>query len=86
MRNLTKALAVASLLAPASGHSLGIGNIKLHSALNQNLNAEIPLVVSAGEKASDIKVTLAPPDKFDQAGVPWAIFPIENQIYNSCWC
>ena len=74
MRNLTKALAVASLLAPASGHSLGIGNIKLHSALNQNLNAEISLVVSAGEKASDIKVNLAPPDKFDEAGVPWASF------------
>ena len=74
VRNLTKALAVASLLAPASGHSLGIGNIKLHSALNQNLNAEISLVVSAGEKASDIKVNLAPPDKFDEAGVPWASF------------
>ena len=74
MRNLTKVLAVASFLAPASGHSLGIGDIKLRSALNQNLNAEIPLVVSAGEKASDIKVNLAPPDKFDKAGVPWASF------------
>ena len=74
MRNLTKALAVASLLAPASGHSLGIGDIKLHSALNQNLNAEISLVLSAGEKASDIKANLAPPDKFDEAGVPWASF------------
>ena len=74
MRNLTKTLAVVSLLAPASGYSLGIGDIKLHSALNQNLNAEISLVVSAGEKASDIKVNLASPDKFDEAGVPWASF------------
>ena len=71
MRNLTISLAVVSLLAPASGYSLGIGDIKLHSALNQNLDAEISLVVSAGEKASDIKVNLAPPDKFDEAGVPW---------------
>jgi pilus assembly protein FimV len=74
VRNLTKTLAVVSLLAPVSGHSLGIGDIKLHSALNQNLSAEISLVVSAGEKASDIKVNLAPPDKFDEAGVPWASF------------
>ena len=74
MRNLTKTLAVVSLLAPASGYSLGIGDIKLHSALNQNLDAEISLVVSAGEKASDIKVNLAPPDKFDEAGVPWVSF------------
>jgi pilus assembly protein FimV len=71
VRNLTKTLAVVSLLAPASGYSLGIGDIKLHSALNQNLDAEISLILSAGEKASDIKVNLAPPDKFDESGVPW---------------
>ncbi|WP_331821241.1 FimV/HubP family polar landmark protein [Methylobacter sp. Wu1] len=74
MRNLTKTLAVVSLLAPVGAHPLGIGDIKLHSALNQNLNAEIPLVVSAGENAADIKVNLAPPDKFDEAGVPWSYF------------
>ena len=74
MRNLTKTLAMLSLLAPASGHTLGIGDIKLHSALNQNLNAEVSLVVSAGENASDIKVGLAPHEKFDAAGVPWASF------------
>ncbi|MFZ2311407.1 MAG: FimV/HubP family polar landmark protein [Methylobacter sp.] len=74
MRNLTKTIAVVSLLAPASGHPLGIGDIKLHSALNQNLDAEISLVVSAGENPSDIKVSLAPFDKFDEAGVPWTIF------------
>ena len=61
-------------MAPASGYSLGIGDIKLHSALNQNLDAEISLVVSADEKSSDIKVNLAPPDKFDEAGVPWTSF------------
>ncbi len=74
MRNLTKTLAVFSLLVPASGHSLGIGDIKLHSALNQNLNAEVSLVVSAGENAADIKVNLAPREKFDAAGVPWSSF------------
>jgi pilus assembly protein FimV len=74
VRNLTRTLAVVSLLAPASAYPLGIGDIKLHSALNQNLNAEIPLVVSAGENVADIKVSLAPPDKFDEAGVPWSYF------------
>jgi pilus assembly protein FimV len=74
VRNLTKTIAVVSLLAPASGHPLGIGDIKLHSALNQNLDAEISLVVSADENVSDIKVNLAPPDKFDEAGVPWTYF------------
>ena len=74
VRNLTTTLAVISLMTPAIGYSLGIGDIKLHSVLNQNLDAEIALVVLADEKSSDIKVNLAPPDKFDEAGVPWTSF------------
>ncbi|MGZ4968450.1 MAG: FimV/HubP family polar landmark protein [Methylobacter sp.] len=73
VRNLTKTLAVVSLLAPVSGHTLGIGEIKLRSALNQNLDAEIALTLS-GESVSDIKVNLAPVEKFDQAGVAWNYF------------
>lgn len=74
MRNLTKALTVVSLLAPVSGHSLGIGDIRVRSALNQNLSAEISLVASHGESPSNIKVSLASPEKFDKAGVPWSYF------------
>jgi pilus assembly protein FimV len=74
VHNLTKALALVSLLTPVSGNSLGIGDIKLHSTLNQNLDAEISLVVSPGDKASDIKVNFAPPNKFDEAGIPWTSF------------
>jgi len=73
VRNLTKTLAVVSLLAPAGGYALGIGEIRLHSALNQNLDAEIALTLS-GESVSDIKVSLAPPEKFDEAGVSWNYF------------
>ncbi len=72
--NLTKALAVVSLLAPVSAQPLGIGEIELHSALNQNLKAEIRLNVAAGENPSEVSVKLAPPEKFDQAGVPWNYF------------
>ena len=74
MRNITKTLAAVSILAPASAYPLGIGDIKLHSALNQNLDAEIALVLSADENISDLRVRLAPPEKFDQAGVPWSYF------------
>jgi len=74
VRNLTKTLAILSLLTPVVGYPLGIGDFKLHSALNQNLNAEIPLTLSAGENAADIKVSLAPAAKFDEAGVPWTYF------------
>ena len=74
MRNLTKALTVVSLLAPVGGYSLGIGDIKVRSALNQNLNAEIRLVVSPNENPKSIKVNLAPAERFDAAGVSWSYF------------
>ncbi|MBM4206662.1 MAG: hypothetical protein FJ190_01160 [Gammaproteobacteria bacterium] len=74
MRNITKALTVVSLLAPVSGFSLGIGDIRVRSALNENLNAEINLVAARGERPSNIKVSLAPAEKFDEAGIPWTYF------------
>jgi pilus assembly protein FimV len=63
-----------SLLAPMTAHSLGVGELKLHSALNQKLNAEIGLSLSAGEHLDDIKVTLATPDQFDKLGISWSYF------------
>ncbi len=63
-----------SLLAPLTAHSLGVGDIKLHSALNQKLNAEIALSLAADEDLSDIRVSLATPDKFDKLGISWSYF------------
>ncbi|MFI3136629.1 MAG: FimV/HubP family polar landmark protein [Methylococcaceae bacterium] len=74
MRNLTKTLVAVSLLTSTSVYSLGIGGIKLRSALNQKLNAEIALVASGGESVDSIQVKLASPAKFDEAGVPWSYF------------
>jgi pilus assembly protein FimV len=74
VRNITKTIAVLSLLAPASAYPLGIGDIQMHSALNQNLDAEIALYGTAGESTTNIRVSLAPPEKFDEAGVPWNYF------------
>lgn len=74
VKHLTKTLAVVSLLVPMSAQPLGIGDIRLHSALNQKLNAEIRLQLAAGENPADVTVRLAPPEKFDQAGVPWNYF------------
>ena len=74
VRHLTTALAATSFLASPSSHALGIGDMKLHSALNQNLQAEIALILSEDEKAVDFKVGLAPNTKFDEAGIPWTLF------------
>lgn len=74
MRKLTKTIALVSLMTPTSVLPLGIGDITLHSALNQSLDAEIALMLAPDENPSDITVKLAPPDKFDEAGLPWSYF------------
>lgn len=72
--NISKALAVVTLLAPVPGLPLSIGDIQLHSALNQSLNAEINIRLDAGENSSDVAVRMASPEKFDKAGIPWSYF------------
>ncbi len=69
MRKFAKTLAVVSVLTPAGVNALGVGEIKLHSALNQKFLAEIPLLVSSGEDVSQIKVRLASPAAFSKAGL-----------------
>lgn len=69
VNKLSRNLAIASLLAPVGVNALGIGEIQLHSALNQNFLAKIPLIASPGENTKDIRVTLASPAAFQKAGV-----------------
>lgn len=66
---LSRNLAIASLLAPVGVNALGIGEIQLRSALNQNFSAEIPLLASPGENTKNISVKLASPAAFEKAGV-----------------
>ena len=46
MSGLSKILAIMGVLTPIGAGALGIGDIRLQSALNQNLQAEIPLILS----------------------------------------
>ncbi|KPG90333.1 peptidoglycan-binding protein LysM [Pseudomonas sp. RIT-PI-q] len=59
-----------SALAPA----LGLGDITLHSALNQPLRADIALVDAAGLEEGELSVSLATADEFSRAGVERVFF------------
>ena len=74
LRYLTASLATTAFLASSSSYALGVGDIKMQSALNQNLKAEIALILSDGENPADLKIDLAPLTKFDDAGIPWSLF------------
>src|SRR5450830_763466 len=59
-----------SVLAPA----MGLGDITLHSALNQPLNAEIALIEPGDLADGELSVSLATPEEFARAGVERVFF------------
>ena len=69
MRKIPQTLLIMSMFAPWGAHALGIGEIIVHSSLDESLNAEIPLVTSNDEDVSDIRVTLASPEIFARAHI-----------------
>jgi len=54
--------------------ALGLGEITLHSALNQPLRADIALEDAAGLEEGELSVSLATADEFNRAGVERVFF------------
>src|SRR5471030_235139 len=69
VRRWCVAAATASFFYSALASALGLGDITLHSALEQPFNADIELVDTAGLGAEDIHVGLASAEAFSRAGV-----------------
>lgn len=65
---------VGALGYSALASALGLGEITLHSALNQPLRADIALVDVAGIGEGDLSASLASPDDFSRAGVERVFF------------
>ncbi|MCQ6258838.1 FimV/HubP family polar landmark protein [Pseudomonas sp. Q11] len=68
---------VAAMGYSALASALGLGEITLHSALNQPLRADIALVDVAGVSEGDLSASLASPDDFSRAGVE-RVFYLNN--------
>lgn len=67
----TKAFLIGVFLAVVSpmAAALGLGEIKLNSALNQPLNAEIQLLHARDLTDNEIRIAIASPEEFERAGV-----------------
>ena len=71
-RSLALATVLAAILAaalPLSTQALGFGAIKLKSALNEPLDAEIDLLAATAADVDALKVRLAPREAFLRAGI-----------------
>ena len=67
-----KKLAVALVLllvTSGSAFALGLGQIKVKSALDQPLVAEIPVVSATAAELRGLKVSLASSEEFQRAGI-----------------
>ncbi len=82
MRKLTLSLAVMAALLPARGYPLGLGEIELNSALNQELNAEIEVLSASSDDANQMIVQLANRDAFIRAGMdrPYLLQQLQFKI------
>jgi len=75
LRGGTRWLLVAGVFSYSTwSMALGLGDITVHSALNQPLKADIALVDAAGLSASDLSASLATADEFGRAGVERVFF------------
>ena len=71
---LAVAIASAAILHSSMAAALGLGDITLHSAMGQPLNADIELIEAGGLSAEEVVVALAPADAFVKAGVERVFF------------
>ena len=68
-RILLRLLLLAGLAAPLCALALGVGPLEVRSALNQNLEAEIPLIVNHPAELVGLTVQIPRQQEFDRVGI-----------------
>ena len=68
-RHLPRLLLLGALLSPATLYALGLGEIRLNSALNQPFDADIEVIAPTKEELADLKVALASNELFARYGL-----------------
>jgi len=68
-RILLRLLLLAGLATPLCALALGVGPLEVRSALNQNLEAEIPLIVNNPTELVGLTVQIPRQQEFDRTGI-----------------
>ena len=74
MYRLLSVFALILGLVPLQARALALGDIELHSALNQPLDAQVELLSLGDTELEDIDVQLASPEDFDRVGLERPFF------------
>ncbi|MGB5257625.1 MAG: FimV/HubP family polar landmark protein [Woeseiaceae bacterium] len=83
-RRLTHISLVLVLLLSSEVWAVGLGDIRLQSALNEPLRAEITLLSATPDEVSNLKVALASADTFERYGIdrPFYLQDIQFNLVN----
>lgn len=68
-KQLSRLVLLGALLSPSALYALGLGELKLNSALNQPFDAEIELIAPTSEELAELKVALANNEAFARYGL-----------------
>ena len=84
-RRLSRISLALVILMSSHVWALGLGDIRLQSALNEPLRAEIELLSATPDELGNLKVTLPPADTFERYGLdrPFYLQDIQFQIVRS---
>jgi len=69
VRKLTLSMAILAALMPGRGYPLGLGELELNSALNQELEAEVEVLSAEAEDIEQLIVKLASREAFSRSGI-----------------
>ncbi len=69
MKRVSRGIAPLFLLLPSASWALGLGEIRVETALNEPLVAEIPVLSASKKDLRDMKVRLAPAAAFKKLGL-----------------
>src|SRR5512134_2254765 len=64
-----RVLLMSALMSPSALYALGLGEIRLNSALNQPFDAEIELVAATPDDLSALRASIASNDAFQRYGL-----------------
>jgi pilus assembly protein FimV len=82
VRKLMLTLAAIGATLPAVGHALGLGEIRVNSALNEPLEAEVDILAARPGEVEELIVSLADADTFRRAGLdrPYVLTKLRFEV------
>ncbi|MFK8011760.1 MAG: FimV/HubP family polar landmark protein [Marinicellaceae bacterium] len=79
-KKFRKLILPASIIASSQAYALGLGDLQVNSALDEELNGLIPILIDAEEDITNIQVSLASSSDYQRVGLDKDYVPTNIQV------